>query len=84
MSKIELDREVKEILSRKIQTYFGRELDQEIGLFDAEFLLDFLAKELGPYLYNQGLQDAQAALQQQLENFNDAVYGLEQATESQG
>ena len=73
MSGIEFSREEKELIGRKIQLYFHEELEQEIGQFDAEFLLDFFAQEIGPFFYNRGLYDAQAALETQLESFSEAI-----------
>lgn len=29
--------------------YLSEELDKEIGQFDAQFLLDFISEEMGPY-----------------------------------
>lgn len=66
MSTIEFSSEQNNIIVQKIQNYFEKELDQELGQFDAEFLLDFFSKEVGAYYYNQGLQDAQAVLEKQL------------------
>ena len=54
MSEIEFTREEKDVICRKIQLYFQEELDQEIGQFDAGFLLDFFAEEIGSYFYNRG------------------------------
>ncbi len=54
-----------------------RELDQEIGGFDAQFLLDFISKELGSYYYNLGLSDAQMILAKKLDDLNDAISLLE-------
>lgn len=65
----------------KIQQYFDRELDQEIGDFDAEFLLDFFSEKVGNYYYNQGLLDAQAALSAQMDNINEAIEVLEKDIE---
>lgn len=58
MSTIEFSSEQNNIIVQKIQNYFEKELDQELGQFDAEFLLDFFSKEVGAYYYNQDLQDA--------------------------
>lgn len=58
MSDIVFSRAEIEPLVSKIKKYFLDELDQDIGAFEAEFLIDFFAKQLGPKLYNQGLQDA--------------------------
>ncbi len=81
MTKIEFSNEEKEIIIKKMQNYFNEELDREIGRFDADFFLDFLCKELGPYFYNQGLYDAQSILREKLENINDAIYEIEKPTD---
>ncbi len=81
MSIIEFSNEEKETIVQKIKLYFEGELSQEIGQFDAEFLLDFFAKEVGPRFYNQGLRDARAVLEAKLENIDDALYEIEKPTE---
>ena len=57
------------------------ELKIELGGFDAEFLLDFLSKELGAYYYNQGLRDAQAVFLKRVGELTDQVSELEKPTE---
>ncbi len=81
MSKIEFSKEEKNIIIQKIQRYFCEELDQKIGQFDADFLLDFVSEELGSYYYNRGLYDAQTILEARLENFAEAIYEIEKPTE---
>ena len=81
MSDITFSKDEKALIVRKIQGYFSEELKQQIGQFDAEFLLDFMSKELGAYYYNRGLYDAQAALNAKLEDVQDAIYQLEQRTD---
>lgn len=81
MSDITFSKDEKALIVRKIQGYFSEELNQQIGQFDAEFLLDFVSKELGAYYYNRGLYDAQAVLNAKLEDVQDAIYQLEQRTE---
>ena len=81
MSKIEFTKEEKEIIVRKVQLYFREELDREIGQFDAEFVLDFFAEEIGAYFYNRGLYDAQTILDSRLESIGEAIYELEKSTE---
>ena len=81
MPTIDFSKDEKAILVRKIQLYFSEELKQQIGQFDAEFLLDFFSQELGAYYYNRGLYDAQAALAATLEDVQDAIYQLEQHTD---
>jgi uncharacterized protein (DUF2164 family) len=81
MSTITFTPAERELITTKLLTYFESELDHEIGRFDAEFLLDFLTRELGPYYYNRGLYDAQAALMKRIDDVKEAIYALEQPTE---
>jgi len=68
----------KELLVPKIQAYLEKELDVEVGRFDAEFLLDFFAKEMGVVIYNKGLQDGMETLKVKLETVcDDVAYALE-------
>ncbi|MEH6575492.1 MAG: DUF2164 domain-containing protein [Amphritea sp.] len=81
MSVIKFSKEEKARIVEKIQRYFNDELDQEIGQFDADFLLDFFSKEVGSYFYNRGLFDAQAMLEKKLEDVAEGIYELEKPTE---
>ena len=80
MSKIEFSKEEKELIVHKIKNYFERELSEEIGQFDAEFLLDFFADEIGPMFYNRGLFDAQSILEEQVQNISQSFYEIEKPT----
>ena len=66
-------REEKDTIVAKIQTWFEKELSQDIGQFDAEFLLDFFGDEVGKYFYNRGLNDAQAILLGRMDNITEAI-----------
>ena len=81
MPDIDFSKDEKAIFIRKVQLYFNEELGQQIGQFDAEFLIDFVSRELGAYYYNRGLQDAQAELMAKLDDVQDAIYQLEQPTD---
>ena len=74
---IEFSKAHKEEILLKIKRYFSDELGQEIGGFDAEFLLDFFVKEIGGYFYNQALTDVHALLEKQMESIADNIYALE-------
>jgi uncharacterized protein (DUF2164 family) len=82
MAQIEFSQDEKAALVRKIQRYFNDELDQDIGQFPAEFLLEFFTREVGPYFYNRGLLDAQAILETRLDSIAEAIYELEKPTDS--
>jgi uncharacterized protein (DUF2164 family) len=74
-------REEKEAIVAKIQAWFEKELKQDIGQFDAEFLLDFFGDEVGKYFYNRGLYDAQAILEGRMENITEAISELEKTVD---
>ncbi len=78
MSKIEFSKDEKAVLVSRLQRYFNDELDHEIGQFDADFLLDFIAKEMGSYFYNQGLADAQTVVEKRMQDVTEGIYELEQ------
>jgi len=77
LQEIKLEDSVKTELVAKLQKYFENELQQEIGSFDAEFLLDFFAKEAGGYYYNQGLADALKSFELKMEDVSEVIYQLE-------
>jgi len=79
-ARIVFDQDETALLVRKLQRYVATELGQELGRFDAQFLLDFISEELGAHYYNRGLRDAQAALAARLDDVQDAIYQLERAT----
>lgn len=82
MAKIEMDPQLRDMAIQKLQAYFESELDRDLGQFEADFLLDFIADTLGSVFYNQGLYDAQAVLDKQFETLNDAILSLEKSVSS--
>ena len=77
---IKLDDPVKVEVVAKLQKYFEDKLQQGIGSFDAEFLLDFLSKELSGYYYNQGLADDLKNFEIKMEDVGESIYLLEKET----
>lgn len=80
MSEIEFTKTEKDAMVEALQSYFDRELAQELGQFDAEFLLDFIAKELGAHYYNRGLHDARAIFEARVQSIDDDIYAIEKET----
>lgn len=74
---IKFEKPQQELLTQKLQQYFARELNSDLGGFDAQFLLDFIAQEIGVYFYNQGLLDAQTVLSKKVDDIQDAIGQLE-------
>ena len=79
MARIEFDRTTRDALARRLVQQLRDELDLEVAPMDAQRLLDLLAATLGPAFYNQGLRDAQAAVQARVDDMAEAIAGLEQA-----
>jgi len=76
-SPIEFSKEEKDQLVPKIKIYLKEELDQDIGNFDAEFLLDFFSEEIGVYFYNRGIGDALEMLDNRVDELKESIYVLE-------
>lgn len=81
MTDVAFSNEEKRLIVQHIKKYFENELQQDIGSFEAEFLLDFFATQVGAYFYNQGLRDAQAAINNRMVDIETDIYELEQPTE---
>ncbi|MDP3515872.1 MAG: DUF2164 domain-containing protein [Pseudohongiella sp.] len=77
MSKIEFSKTEKEIMIQKVKTYFREELNQDIGNFDAEFLIDFFAEQMGGFFYNRGLYDAETMISEKVSEISDLLLQLE-------
>jgi len=81
MSEVKFSKEEKELIVNKVKIYFNNELDQEIGGFEAEFLIDFFADKIGSYFYNRGLNDAQILFTEKTEEIGYLIQELERPTE---
>ena len=77
MSDIKFSKDETDRIVYKIKAYFSDELDQEIGGFDAEFLIEFFGKEIGPFFYNRGLSDAKKLFSEKAEELNYSIQELE-------
>jgi uncharacterized protein (DUF2164 family) len=52
-------KEQKAELIASLRRYLAEELDRDISEMQAGFLLEFVIKEIAPFAYNQGVEDAQ-------------------------
>lgn len=77
MDKIEFTRQEKELMAQKVKVYFRDEMNQDIGNFEAEFLIDFFAKEMGGFFYNRGLYDAETLIAEKVSEISDQLLQLE-------
>lgn len=77
MMPVKLPKEEKDELVKRLQTYFDEERSESIGALAAEQLLEFMLRELSPYLYNKGIADARALLADRFGQLEDDLYALE-------
>jgi uncharacterized protein (DUF2164 family) len=61
------------------QRFVADEFDLEISTFQAEGLLDFFVRRLGPTVYNQAIQDARAFMHDKLTDLEGEFYEPEQS-----
>ena len=80
LTKIKLDNPVKVEVVVKLQKYFEDKLQQGIGSFDTEFLLDFFSKKVDGQYYNQGLADDLKNFEIKMEDVGESIYLLEKET----
>jgi uncharacterized protein (DUF2164 family) len=65
-------------LAPKLQQQLQREFDLELGGFEAQQLLELIAAELGPLIYNRALDDARRVVTDRYERLQDDLWQLEQ------
>lgn len=77
MAKIELPKAARDRLAGALSRHLQDEFEVDVKGFDAVFLLDWIIEHVGPYLYNQGVLDAQALVRKKAEDFVEAFAELE-------
>ncbi|ALS28514.1 hypothetical protein IJ21_31200 [Paenibacillus sp. 32O-W] len=78
-----LPREEKEALIERIRLYFEEERSETIGRLAAEQLLDWMLGEIGPYAYNQGVEDARVLAAERSQSLDDELYALKRIKPAQ-
>ena len=71
--RIRLSDDRRAALVRALKNHFDDEFDDPLSDFRAQGLIDFFVRELGPPVYNQGVRDACAAMQQKLGDLEGEV-----------
>ncbi|WP_085341343.1 DUF2164 domain-containing protein [Aquidulcibacter paucihalophilus] len=57
-----------------LEQFCAENFDEPVGNLAIEALLDFMAAEIGPLFYNQGVKDAQARLQGLITDLDQDIY----------
>ncbi|WP_242143438.1 MULTISPECIES: DUF2164 domain-containing protein [unclassified Bacillus cereus group] len=77
MMNVKISNERKDQLVANIQRFFEEEDLEEIGRFQAERLIAEMVKLIGPYAYNQGIEDARRLIVDKVTNIEEDLYVLE-------
>ena len=71
---IELDKqETKEILA-SLQKYLSKELEVDVSEMRAKFLLEYILKEIAPFAYNKGVNDAEMYFRGKIEDLSGTCF----------
>lgn len=73
---LKISREQKMQIISLIQQYFRDERDEEIGNLAAELLMDFICKQISPYIYNQAINDVQSIVSQRTTSLEEDIYTM--------
>ena len=60
-----------------MQRYFKTEFSEEIGHLQSEIFLDFILKEVSPYIYNRAIKDARSIIEQRMILLDEDICALE-------
>lgn len=74
---IKLNQDTEARLQASLQRYCAQNFDEDIGALKARLLLDFCLREIGPSIYNQAVQDAQAVMQEKIAEVETNCYETE-------
>lgn len=55
-------------MRRHIIQYFSEEREEDLGDLASQLLVDFFIEQLGPYIYNQGVEDAHVYIKDKVDD----------------
>ncbi|BBH19352.1 hypothetical protein Back11_06970 [Paenibacillus baekrokdamisoli] len=77
MIPIKLPREQKEQIMEKLVAYFEEERSEKLGNIGAEQIIDFMLREIAPFVYNKAVDDARQIVNQKSVSLEEELYALE-------
>jgi len=75
--EIKLAKEVEKRLIASIKRYASENLETDIGELQSSLFLQFCLEEIGPFVYNQAIADAQAYMQERALDLENNCYAPE-------
>lgn len=77
MIPIKLPREQKEQIMDSLIAFFEEERSETLGQIGAEQIIDFMLREIAPYVYNKAVEDARQVIIQKSMSLEEELYALE-------
>ena len=77
MIPIKLPREEKERIIGSLISYYQLERSEELGSIGAEQIVDFMLREIAPYVYNRAIHDARQVVLEKSASLEEELYALE-------
>lgn len=71
---IKLNKESEEAVVFSIQKYMQEEFEIEVGEMQAGFLLNYFLQEIGPFVYNKAINDAELFFSDKLTDLSINLY----------
>ncbi|WP_168123962.1 DUF2164 domain-containing protein [Paenibacillus sp. HB172176] len=76
MTTMKLPRETKLQMAASLQQFMEIEHGIELGQLAGEQFIEFIMKELSPYIYNEAIEDARVVIEQRMAATEEDLYAL--------
>lgn len=75
--EISLSKDIEKKLAASIKRYVTENLETDIGELQSSLFLQFCLEEIGPFIYNQAISDAQSYLQEKALDMENSCFAPE-------
>ncbi|MCU5516104.1 DUF2164 domain-containing protein [Bacillus wiedmannii] len=72
-----LNHENQEMIKARLEDFFYKKFELDLSSLEAEYILEFMLKEIGPHVYNQAVEDACKTLRLQMDVLEEEIYVLQ-------
>ncbi|MDO6851448.1 DUF2164 domain-containing protein [Priestia megaterium] len=70
-------RENQEMIKARLEDFFYKKFELDLSSTEAEYILEFMMKEIGPHVYNRAIEDACKTLNLQMNAVEEELYVLQ-------
>lgn len=77
MARYQIPSPHKKMIAQRVRQMLAEDWEAEISGLAAYALVDFMAQELGPHIYNQAIAHAMKTMAQRMDMLEEDLYALE-------